>query len=113
MAGIMKMPWIQLGVKVKGPVNHDIDTSELNTNFNWEIKHERRWIDMMKDSISAFGFCHSMLLCSGLQTNVIDAGSKSDIGTGTYLISTSVPPSWCRLGIRHIQHLCRVPNQHQ
>ncbi len=28
MAGIMKMPWIQLGVKVKGPVNHDIDTSE-------------------------------------------------------------------------------------
>uniref|UniRef100_A0A0D9Y8Z7 Uncharacterized protein n=1 Tax=Oryza glumipatula TaxID=40148 RepID=A0A0D9Y8Z7_9ORYZ len=66
MAGIMKMPWIQLGVKVKGPANHDIDTSELNTNFNWEIKHERRWIDMMKDSISAFGFCHSMLLCSGL-----------------------------------------------
>ncbi|BAT16672.1 Os12g0275600 [Oryza sativa Japonica Group] len=88
MAGIVKMPWIQLGVEVKGPVHHDIDTSangmlvcttidkgglivyhlvRVNTDFSWEIKHERRWIDMMKDSISAFGFCHSMQLRSGLQ----------------------------------------------
>uniref|UniRef100_A0A0E0J8U2 Uncharacterized protein n=1 Tax=Oryza nivara TaxID=4536 RepID=A0A0E0J8U2_ORYNI len=88
MAGIVKMPWIQLGVEVKGPVHHDIDTSAkgmlvcttidkgglivyhlvgVNTDFSWEIKHERRWIDMMKDSISAFGFCHSMQLRSGLQ----------------------------------------------
>ncbi|EEE62886.1 hypothetical protein OsJ_17690 [Oryza sativa Japonica Group] len=121
MAGIVKIPWIQLGVEVKGPVHHDIDTSAngmlfircgvevkgpvhhdidtsangmlvcttidkgglpmyhlvgVNTDFNWEIKHDRRWIDMMKDSISAFGFCHSMQLHSGLQTNLIDAGSK-------------------------------------
>uniref|UniRef100_A0A0D9Y8Z1 Uncharacterized protein n=1 Tax=Oryza glumipatula TaxID=40148 RepID=A0A0D9Y8Z1_9ORYZ len=27
IAGIVKMPWIQLGVEVKGPVHHDIDTS--------------------------------------------------------------------------------------
>ncbi|BAT16669.1 Os12g0275201 [Oryza sativa Japonica Group] len=88
MAGIVKIPWIQLGVEVKGPVHHDIDTSAngmlvcttidkgglvvyhlvgVNTDFSWEIKHERRWIDMMKDSISAFGFCHSMQLRSGLQ----------------------------------------------
>uniref|UniRef100_A0A0D3HT91 F-box protein At3g26010-like beta-propeller domain-containing protein n=1 Tax=Oryza barthii TaxID=65489 RepID=A0A0D3HT91_9ORYZ len=82
------MPWIQLDVEVKGPVHHDIDTSAdgmlvcttidkgglivyhlvgVNTDFNWEIKHERRWIDIMKDSIYAFKFCHSMQLRSGLQ----------------------------------------------
>uniref|UniRef100_A0A0E0FB76 Uncharacterized protein n=1 Tax=Oryza meridionalis TaxID=40149 RepID=A0A0E0FB76_9ORYZ len=64
MAGIVKMPWIQLGVEVKGPC---IILVGVNTDFSWEIKYERRWIDMMKDSISTFGFCHSMQLRSGLQ----------------------------------------------
>uniref|UniRef100_A0A0E0MLA6 Uncharacterized protein n=1 Tax=Oryza punctata TaxID=4537 RepID=A0A0E0MLA6_ORYPU len=27
IAGVMKMPWIQLVIKVKGPIHHDIDTS--------------------------------------------------------------------------------------
>uniref|UniRef100_A0A0E0RFW1 Uncharacterized protein n=1 Tax=Oryza rufipogon TaxID=4529 RepID=A0A0E0RFW1_ORYRU len=103
MAGIVKIPWIQLGVEVKGPVHHDIDTSAngmlvcttidkgglvvyhlvgVNTDFSWEIKHERRWIDMMKDSISAFGFCHSMQLRSGQEWKTKDKILCYNVVTG-------------------------------
>ncbi|KAF0889916.1 hypothetical protein E2562_033891 [Oryza meyeriana var. granulata] len=89
VAGIIKLPWILLDVQVKGPIRHDVDTSADGTlvctaidkdgltvyhlvgrsiDFHWELKHERRWLDVMKDSIAAFGFCHSMQLRSGLRT---------------------------------------------
>uniref|UniRef100_J3NCK9 F-box domain-containing protein n=1 Tax=Oryza brachyantha TaxID=4533 RepID=J3NCK9_ORYBR len=89
VAGVIKMPWILLDVEVKGPIRHNIDTSAdgtlvciiidkegltiyhvvgRSTEIHWELKHERRWIDVMKDSIVAFGFCHSMQLRSGLRT---------------------------------------------
>uniref|UniRef100_A0A0D9XYF6 F-box protein At3g26010-like beta-propeller domain-containing protein n=1 Tax=Leersia perrieri TaxID=77586 RepID=A0A0D9XYF6_9ORYZ len=88
VASIIQMPWILLGTKVKGPVRHDIDTSSngtlistavhkdglavyhlvgVNNHFYWVLKHERRWIDIMKDNIATFQFCHSMQLRSGLQ----------------------------------------------